>query len=70
ADSKLIPLGTLPARVNELDTADAIYVHCKMGGRSARAVKILKGLGFKKVKNVQGGIDAWAREIDPTLPRY
>ncbi|MBI2915406.1 MAG: molybdopterin-synthase adenylyltransferase MoeB [Elusimicrobia bacterium] len=70
ADSKLIPLSALPTRVNELDTADEIYVHCKMGGRSARAVKILKGFGFKKVKNVQGGIDAWAREIDPTLPRY
>ena len=68
--SKLIPLGTLPERVNELDTADEIYVHCKMGGRSARAAQILKGFGFKKVKNVRGGIDAWAREIDKSLPRY
>lgn len=68
--SKLIPLGTLPSRVNELDTADEIYVHCKMGGRSAKAAQILKGFGFKKVKNVRGGIDAWAREIDKSLPRY
>ncbi len=68
--SKLIPLGTLPSRVNELDTADEIYVHCKMGGRSAKAAQILKGFGFKKVKNVKGGIDAWAREIDRSLPRY
>lgn len=68
--SRLIPLGTLSARVNELDTADEIYVHCKLGGRSAQAVRILKTFGFKKVKNVKGGIDAWAREIDPSLPRY
>ena len=69
-ESRLIPLGTLATRVNELDTADEIYVHCKLGGRSAQAVRILKTFGFKKVKNVKGGIDAWAREIDPSLPRY
>ncbi|OGR84317.1 MAG: molybdenum cofactor biosynthesis protein MoeB [Elusimicrobia bacterium RIFCSPLOWO2_01_FULL_54_10] len=68
--AKLIPLANLRERVNELDTADEIYVHCKMGGRSAKAVKILKEYGFKKVKNVAGGIDAWANEIDPSLPRY
>lgn len=68
--AKLIPLGTLSSRVNELDTADNIYVHCKMGGRSVQAVRILKKFGFKKVKNVRGGIDAWAHEIDPSLPKY
>jgi adenylyltransferase/sulfurtransferase len=68
--AKLIPLATLPERVNELDTADEIYVHCKMGGRSAKAVRFLQQSGFKKVKNVKGGIDAWAQEIDPSLPRY
>ena len=68
--AKLIPLGTLKDRVNELDTADDIYVHCKSGIRSAKAVKILKEFGFKKVKNVAGGITAWAQEIDPSLPRY
>jgi adenylyltransferase/sulfurtransferase len=68
--AKLIPLGTLQNRVNELDSADEIYIHCKMGGRSAKAVKILQQFGFSKVKNVKGGIDAWAREIDPSLPRY
>jgi len=68
--AKLIPLGTLRDRVNELDTADEIYVHCKMGGRSAKAVKLLKEFGFKKVKNVAGGINAWAEEIDPSLPKY
>ena len=68
--AKLIPLGTLKDRVNELDTADDIYVHCKSGIRSAKAVKILKEFGFKKVKNVAGGITAWAQEIDPSLPTY
>ena len=68
--AKLIPLGTLKDRVNELDTADDIYVHCKSGMRSAKAVRILKEFGFKKVKNVAGGITAWAEEIDPSLPTY
>ncbi len=68
--SKLIPLATLKEHINELDTADEIYVHCKMGGRSAKAVKTLMEFGFKKVKNVKGGINAWAEEIDPSLPRY
>lgn len=68
--SKLIPLGTLSEHVNELDTADEIYVHCKSGMRSAKAVKMLKEFGFKKVKNVKGGITAWAMEIDPSLPTY
>ncbi len=68
--AKLIPLATLESHVNELDTADEIYIHCKMGGRSAKAVNILKKFGFKKVKNVKGGIDAWAQEVDTSLPRY
>ncbi len=68
--AKLIPLGNLREHVNELDTADEIYVHCKSGIRSAKAVKILKEFGFKKVKNVAGGITAWANEIDRSLPTY
>ncbi len=68
--AKLIPLGNLRERVNELDTADEIYVHCKSGVRSAKAVNILKEFGFKKVKNVKGGIIAWANEIDTSLPTY
>ena len=68
--SKLIPLGQLPQRVSELDSADEIVVHCKMGGRSARAVQFLLQSGFKKVKNLAGGIDAWAEEIDTSVPRY
>jgi adenylyltransferase/sulfurtransferase len=68
--AKLIPLGALPERAGELDTADEIVVHCHFGGRSAKAVRLLQETGFKKVKNLAGGIDAWSREIDPGCPRY
>ncbi|HUL43053.1 MAG TPA: molybdopterin-synthase adenylyltransferase MoeB [Bacteroidota bacterium] len=66
----LIPLNQLPARVHELDSSREIIVHCKMGGRSARAVEFLRQSGFRKVKNLVGGIDAWAENIDPTMPHY
>ena len=65
-----IPLGTLPQNLNRLSTADEIVVHCKMGGRSAKAVKLLQEAGFRKVRNLSGGIDRWAAEIDPKMPRY
>ena len=68
--SKLIPLDQLPDKVNELTPADNIVVHCKMGGRSAKAVKFLREMGFKKVLNVAGGINAWAERIDPSVPTY
>ncbi len=68
--SKLIPLGNLPEKVHELDSADEIVVHCHFGGRSAKAVQFLNKMGFKKVKNMAGGIDAWSQEIDPSCPRY
>ena len=70
ANAKLIPLGQVPERMNELDTADEIVVYCKVGGRSAAALQFLRQSGFRKVKNLRGGIDAWARQIDPTMPRY
>jgi adenylyltransferase/sulfurtransferase len=65
-----IPLGTLPANVNKLSTADAIVVHCRTGARSAKAVQFLMAAGFRKVWNLTGGIDRWAVEIDPSVPRY
>ncbi|MBI4055683.1 MAG: molybdopterin-synthase adenylyltransferase MoeB [Elusimicrobia bacterium] len=68
--SRLIPLGELPDRVHELNCAEEIVVHCRMGGRSAQAVQFLMQAGFRKVKNLKGGIDAWAREIDPSVPTY
>lgn len=66
----LVPLGDLPNRVHELDSSRQIAVHCHHGGRSQRAVEFLRELGFKKVKNLVGGIDEWAVKIDPSLPRY
>ncbi len=66
----LIPLNDLPKRVHELDSAREIVVHCHHGTRSARAVELLRDLGFTKVKNLVGGIDAWAERVAPHLTRY
>jgi len=66
----LIPLNDLPKRVHELDSSREMVVHCKLGSRSAKAVEFLKQSGFRKVKNLIGGIDAWAERIDKSLPRY
>jgi len=68
--ARLIPLGELAARVHELDSADQIVLHCKTGARSARALEFLRGIGYRKLKNLKGGINAWAREVDPRLPTY
>jgi sulfur-carrier protein adenylyltransferase/sulfurtransferase len=68
--ARLIPLGQFPAHVNELDSADEIVVHCKMGGRSAKAYDVLKQAGFKKIRNLKGGILAWADQVDPQMPKY
>jgi sulfur-carrier protein adenylyltransferase/sulfurtransferase len=66
----LIPLGELPERLVELWGNENIAVHCKTGGRSARAVKLLQDAGFENVYNVKGGITAWSEEIDPSVPKY
>jgi len=66
----LIPLNELPKRVGELDSSREIVVHCKMGGRSAKAVDFLKQSGFTRVHNLVGGINAWAERIDPKVPKY
>jgi adenylyltransferase/sulfurtransferase len=68
--AELIPLGQLASRLSDLDSADEFVLFCKSGTRSTRALEILGSAGFKKIKNLQGGINAWAREIDPTLPVY
>ncbi len=65
-----IPLGQLAARLSELDSAREMVVLCKSGTRSARALELLVSAGFKRVKNLRGGINAWAREVDPRLPVY
>jgi sulfur-carrier protein adenylyltransferase/sulfurtransferase len=66
----LIPLGDLPARMNELDSSREIVAHCRSGVRSAKAVTLLRQSGFGKVKNLAGGILAWADKVDPSLPKY
>ncbi|HXY04686.1 MAG TPA: ThiF family adenylyltransferase, partial [Terriglobales bacterium] len=66
----LIPLNDLPKRINELDSSREIVAHCKMGGRSAKAVQFLRQAGFQKVHNLKGGIIAWADRIDPKMPKY
>src|SRR5579863_9268690 len=66
----LLPLGDLPKRVNELDSSREIVAHCRSGVRSAKAVDFLRQAGFKKVKNLTGGILAWADRIDPRMPKY
>ncbi len=68
--SKLIPLGQLRMRVNELNPTDDIVVYCHTGVRSAQAARVLKGLGFSKVTNLKGGIKAWTIEVDPSLRSY
>jgi sulfur-carrier protein adenylyltransferase/sulfurtransferase len=65
-----IPLGTLAARLSEIDSAQDMIVFCKTGSRSTRALELLVSAGFKKVKNLKGGINAWAKDIDPDMPIY
>lgn len=69
-DAELIPLGELAGRLHELDSAEEFVLFCKTGGRSARALELMVSAGFRKVKNLKGGINAWAREVDPELPVY
>ena len=66
----LIPLNDLPKRVSELDSSKDMVVHCRSGGRSAKAVEFLQKAGFTKAKNLTGGILAWADRIDPKVPKY
>lgn len=66
----LIPLNDLPKRINELDSSREIVAHCKMGGRSTKAVQFLRQAGFDKVHNLTGGIIAWADRVDPKMPKY
>lgn len=66
----LIPLGELPQRTGELNSAANIVVHCKLGGRSAKAVELLREAGFSDVWNLKGGITAWSDEVDPSVPKY
>jgi sulfur-carrier protein adenylyltransferase/sulfurtransferase len=68
--STLIPLGDVQKRYNELDPEAEIVVHCKMGGRSAKAADFLRSVGFKRVLNLKGGILDWVDKVDPSQPKY
>ncbi len=68
--AKLIPLGELGSRLGELPKNKIIAVHCKSGGRSAKAVNLLRDAGFDQAVSVNGGITAWSNEIDPSVPKY
>jgi adenylyltransferase/sulfurtransferase len=69
--SKLIPLAEVVARMSEIDPSKDAIIHCKMGGRSAKAIEALNKAGFQgKVINLRGGITAWSNEVDPKVPKY
>jgi adenylyltransferase/sulfurtransferase len=70
AGAELIPLGELASRLPELESAQEMVVFCKAGTRSRRALELLVSAGFRKVKNLKGGINAWAEEVDLSLPVY
>ncbi len=67
---KLIPVDQLPERIHELDSAREIVVYCRSGVRSGRAVELLVQVGFRKVKNLEGGVLRWADEVDPSVAKY
>jgi sulfur-carrier protein adenylyltransferase/sulfurtransferase len=67
--AKLIPLGTLPQRVGELDPKRPVAAYCHHGGRSLQALRFLQGAGFTEVAHLAGGIDAYS-QLDPSVPRY
>ena len=68
--ARLIPLSQLPDRLGELDGHAEIVTHCHHGARSMKALEILRGAGFGKVRSLAGGIDAWAERVEPGMARY
>jgi sulfur-carrier protein adenylyltransferase/sulfurtransferase len=69
--SKLIPLGEILTRMKEIDPTRETVIHCKAGGRSAKAIEALERSGFKgKLRNLKGGITAWSNEVNPNVPKY
>lgn len=69
--AKLIPLGEIVERMDELDENKEVILQCKAGGRSATAIQMLTRAGFQgKMANLRGGITSWSNEVDPTIPKY
>jgi rhodanese-related sulfurtransferase len=70
-NSRLIPLGQVLNRMDEIDPNRETVMHCKMGGRSAKAIDALQRAGFTgRLINLKGGITAWSNEVDPSVPKY
>jgi adenylyltransferase/sulfurtransferase len=70
-NTKLIPLGEVVSRVKEIDPSRTAIIHCKAGGRSAKAIEALQNAGFTgKLINLKGGITAWSDEVDQSVPKY
>lgn len=68
--AELRPMSQIQSWITDLDPAAELVLHCHSGVRSYQVAAYLKGLGFKDVKNLRGGIDAWSRDVDPSVPRY
>lgn len=69
--AKLIPLGDVVKRMGEIDATRETVIHCKMGGRSAKAIEMLRAAGYQgELKNLKGGITAWSNEVDAKVPKY
>ena len=66
----LVPLGSLGERLHEFDSSKTYVIHCKSGARSAKAIAQLRRAGFRRLLNLRGGVLAWSREVDPSLPTY
>ena len=69
-NSKLIPMAQLPQQLDELNQDAELVVVCHHGIRSRAVALYLEKQGFKKVINLKGGIDAWAKEVDRSMPTY
>ncbi len=68
--ARLIPTSEFVQRIGELDSAEQLVLYCHKGIRSRNALELLKSAGFRKIKSLRGGVDAWAEEVDPSMPRY
>ena len=68
--SRLVPMGEIPARAAELDSGAEVVVICHHGGRSLQVALFLEKQGFSDVTNLTGGVDAWAKNVDPAMPVY
>jgi len=70
ADAQLVPMREVPARLSEIDQNKDVVTICHHGGRSQQVALFLEKAGYTKVHNLAGGVDAWSRTVDPTVPLY